>query len=146
MPKKTFIGLCLLLTISFFCCKKDNGPTEPAGKTKTALLTGKVWIYTEYYVDYSNTALLYYKRDRATGNYANYDKNRLVYNADGTYTEITQNGSIITGIWKFLSNETIVQVSNPLGTFNSSVVLLDDQHFNWQQTNNGGIFCKMIPQ
>jgi hypothetical protein len=70
----------------------------------------------------------------------------LVYNADGTYTEVTQYGEIISGVWKFTNNETQVQVSNPRGTFNTSIVLLDEQHFNWQTASNGGVLCKMIPQ
>lgn len=142
-PHKS-ITVCLLLAIIFGSCKKNND--NNTAKTKTQLLSDKEWIYQEYYINNTTSPLLYYQRNRATGNYANYDKGRFVYNTDGTYTEITLYGEIISGIWKFTNNETQVQVSNPRGTFNTTVVLLDEQHFNWQSSNNGGILCKMIPQ
>jgi len=142
-PLKSVIGSFILLMVALCSCKKDNLENTI---TKTQLLTGKVWIYQSYYINNNSTPILYYQRDRATGNYANYDKNKLVYNADGTYTEISQYGEIITGIWKFTNNETQVQVSNPRGTFNTNVVLLDAKYFNWQQTSDGGVLCKMIVQ
>lgn len=142
-PLKSVIASLMLLMAALSSCKKDNVDNTI---TKAQLLTGKVWIYQSYYINNNTTPILYYQRDRATGNYANYDKNRLVYNADGTYTEISQYGEIITGIWKFINNETEVQVSNPRGTFNSKVVLLDAQYFNWQTTSDGGVLCKMIVQ
>jgi hypothetical protein len=142
-PLKSIIQLCLFLVIACCSCKKDSTSTV---KTKTQLLSDKEWIYQDYYINNATTPLLYYQRNRATGNYANYDKNRWVYNADGTYTEVTQYGDIISGIWKFVNNETQIEVSNPRGTFNTTIVLLDEQHFNWQTANNGGTLCKMIVQ
>lgn len=144
-PHKSIITVCLLLAIIFCSCKKSTN-NDSTAKTKTQLLSEKEWIYQEYYINTATTQLLYYQKDRAIGNYANYDKSRLVYNADGTYTEVTLYGEIIAGVWKFTNNETQVQVSNPRGTFNTSIVLLDEQHFNWQSSNSGGILCKMIPQ
>jgi len=142
-PHKSIISACLLITIFFCSCKKSTD--NNTAKTKTQLLSEKEWLYQEYYIN-TTTPLLYYQRNRATGNYADYDKSRLVYNADGTYTEVTLYGEIISGVWQFSNNETLLQMSNPRGTFNTTIVLLDEQHFNWQSSNNGGVLCKMIPQ
>jgi hypothetical protein len=143
-PHKSIISACLLITIFFCSCKKSTD--NNTAKTKTQLLSEKEWLYQEYYINTATTPLLYYQRNRATGNYADYDKSRLVYNADGTYTEVTLYGEIISGVWQFSNNETLLQMSNPRGTFNTTIVLLDEQHFNWQSSNNGGVLCKMIPQ
>jgi hypothetical protein len=64
-PLKSTIQLCLLFAIACYSCKKNGTSTT---KTKTHLLSDKEWIYQAYYINNASTPLLYYQRDRATGN------------------------------------------------------------------------------
>jgi len=131
----------LVLTVS---CKKEKTESKP--KTKTELLTSKTWMYDEYFRNYNSAnTVLYYKRGKAN-NLINMNAQRSNFKADGTYTEILANGAPASGTWKFLNNETQIQVNTPVGIFVSNIVLLDENHFHWYEPNaDNGTFGKMIP-
>ena len=140
--------ICLLFfTVCFFSCKKDTVTNTPTTKTKLDYLTAHTWKYDEYFRGYnSTTPTLYYKTGR-TNNYLDLSLNRVTFRTDGTYTEITETGSTLNGTWKFLNNETQVQVTNSVGTFTSSIVILDDTKYHWFDSfNSNGTFGEMIPQ
>lgn len=144
---KTFI---LSMSIWAISCSKDSPSTTTpitTTKTKKELLTGNTWLYDEYYRNYNTTnAILYYKKNQGS-NLLNLSINRVTYKTDGTYTEINETGATLNGTWIFLNNETQVQVTNSYGTFTSTIMLLDQTHYNWlDQTASNGTFGKMIPQ
>ncbi len=139
-----FAAFLLCLTLSFSSCKKEveNNTTT---KSKTELLTSKLWIYDEYIINYnqanSNVA---YKRGRAN-NMMDLSLNKVKYNADGTYQETTETGAVLSGTWKFLNGETQTEVKNANGTFTSSIAQLTETSYTWHdQTANR--YGKMIPQ
>jgi hypothetical protein len=140
---KTLIVVLLVVVILSVSCKKDSGTST--SKSKTELLTAKPWIYDEYYRNFnSGSPVLYYKRG-STNNLINLNLNKVTYRADGTYTETDENGTTFNGTWKFLSNETQVQVVNPVGTYTSTIETLDDQKYNWlDPTTSNGTQGKMI--
>ena len=104
-------------------------------------------MYDEYFRSYNNSnTVLYYKRGKSN-NLLNYDLSRNTYRADGTYTEITSNGSTLSGTWKFLNNEAQIQVVNSFGTYTSTIMALDETKFYWLEPNvDNGTYGKMIPQ
>lgn len=71
--------------------------------------------------------------------------NKVRYNADGTYQETTENGTTISGTWKFLNGETQTEVTNVMGTFTSNVISLTETSFIWYDQSVGR-YGKMIPQ
>ena len=101
----------------------------PTPKSKTELLTGKTWIYDEYFTNYNtvNTQLSY-KRGKAS-NAIDLSQNRVTYAANGTYTEVNQNGQTLNGTWSFQNNETQIRVTNGVGTFTSNIVDLTETSF-----------------
>lgn len=132
--------LCLIVS-----CKKNKGSDQP--KTNMELLTSKTWIYDEYFTNYnSSNTILAYKRTKAN-NSINLSANRTKYNTDGTVSEINQNGQSVPGTWKFLNNDTQIQVINSVGTFTSTIISLNENSLIWyDQSANGGTYGKMIPQ
>ena len=143
---KTSCSLAILsiaLTLTFSSCKKD----KDKARTKTDLLTSKTWIYDEYFRGYNtNNTILYYKRGKAN-NLLNLDPAKVTFRTDGTYTEVNETGTTFNGMWKFLNGETGVQVINTVGTFSSTIIILDDQRYYWYDaTTSNGTYGKMIPQ
>ena len=139
---------CLLFFIVFVSsCKKDSVTNTPTTKTKIEILTSHTWMYDEYFRFYNGTTpTLYFKKGR-TNNYLDLTLNRVTFRTDGTYTEITETGSTLNGTWKFLNNETQVQVVNSVGTFTSTIIILDDTKYHWfDPINSNGTFGEMIPQ
>jgi hypothetical protein len=75
------------------------------------------------------------------------DVQRNTFKADGTYTEILINGATASGTWRFINNETQIQVTTPIGVFTSNIVILDDNRFYWYEPNaDNGTYGKMVPQ
>jgi len=137
-----FLSLSTVVITLLASCKKDDAP-----KTRLELLTSKTWIYSEYYRETNTSSpVLYYKRGNSS-NLINLDPDKVTYRTDGTYTEITETGATLNGTWKFLNNETQVQVVNSAGTYSSTIVTLDDQNYDWlDPTTSNGTSGKMIPQ
>ena len=144
MKTQSFFVVLFLFTF-FLSCKKDTD--DNAIKTKTELLTSKTWIYDEYFINYNSAnTVLAYKRGKPN-NSLNLSSNRSVFNADGTTSEINQNGTSVPGTWKFINNETQTQVTNSVGTFTANIISLTDDSFIWLDPNSSsGTYAKMIPQ
>jgi hypothetical protein len=140
MKAITIYSLLLVVFFSVSSCKKEN-----LTKSKTDLLTSKTWIYDEYLINYNQAnTILAYKLGKP--NYTmNLSLNKVKYNADGTYQETTENGTILTGTWKFINNETQTEVKNANGTFTSNLIVLTETNYNWYDPSVGR-YGKMIPQ
>lgn len=108
------------------------------------LLTSKTWIYQEYFSNFNLTApSLVWKTNKANSP-LNLSRNVVNYYTNGNYTETDQNGNVYNGTWTFLNNQTEVQVTNSLGTFTSTIELLDTARYEWLDI--GGItYGEMIP-
>lgn len=137
--KKFLLPVCLMavFSLTLISCEKDNDTdtTTTTPKTKTELLTSKTWLYDEYFRNYnSSNTILYYKRDK-TNNLINLDINRVTFRADGTYTELNETGTTLNGTWKFLNNESQIQVASSAGTYTSLIIKLDEDEFYWLDTN-----------
>jgi len=112
--------------------------------SKTALLTGKTWIYNEYFNNYNVTSPdLIWKIGKANSA-TNYSKIWVQFYADGTYKETDQDSILYNGTWTFLSNETQVRVSNVKGIFISDIKVLRSDRYEWQMVN-GATYGEMIP-
>jgi hypothetical protein len=145
MKRFSWLIAIVFIFFSFFMsCKKENY-SKP--KTKTELLTSKTWVYEEYFREYnSSNTVLVYKRGKSNNSF-NLDLNKVTFRTDGTYTETTETGAILNGTWSFKNNETQTEVVNSVGTFTSSIVLLDENHYHWFiPTASNGTFGKLIPQ
>ncbi len=127
-----YITLVALFAMTLFigssCKTSDTNP-----KSKTEYLTG-----TEWYIQSATTAgglLIVYDRS-SSANTLDLSKVRLQFQADGKVKGIDNNGnSSNSGTWKFLNNETQIEISNfnfagiSLGVAN--IDLLDATHFNF---------------
>lgn len=142
---KTYPCLLLLAAFSVFifngCTKDDNENDTP--KTKTELLTAHPWRYFEYFRNYnSSSTSVHYKRGK-TNNLINLDNNLVTYRTDGTYTEVNETGQTLNGTWRFLNNETVVEVVNSMGTFSSTIMKLDEEEYYWySSTLSNGTYGK----
>jgi hypothetical protein len=154
----SFTLFCSALVIAS-CSKSLNEPNAAASapestnaknarlsaSSKTDLLTGKVWVYYEYFTDFgTNPTNLVWKTNRSS-NALNLALNKVQYYPNGTYTETDQNGTVYNGTWTFLNNETEVQVNNPVGTFTSTIQTLTSNRYEWLQ-NSSGNYGIMVPQ
>jgi hypothetical protein len=112
---------------------------------KMQLLTSKTWVYQEYFYNFDLTApSLVWKTNKANV-VLNLSQNVVKYDTTGTYIETDQNGNVYNGTWTFLNNQTEVQVNNSLGTFTSTIQLLDSARFEWLDIA-GNHFGEMIPK
>jgi hypothetical protein len=157
-----------LLTFTLFCCalatitscskSLDKSPVTTALNTPgngkaarlsttagdlTGVITGKTWVYYEYFTDFTNTTTNLVWKTNRTSNTLNLSLNKVKYYTDGTYTEVTENGTTLNGTWTFLNNQTQVSVTNPVGTFVSTIQDLTSNRYEWLQSS--GRYGVMIP-
>jgi hypothetical protein len=108
------------------------------------LLTSKPWIYTEYFNGYNFTnPLLVWKTNKANSP-LNLSKNVVKFNPNGTYTEVTEDGTTLNGTWTFLNNQQQVQVNSSKGTFTSTIMLLNTERYEWLNYVGGSTYGEMI--
>lgn len=120
----------------------NDGTTAVSARAK--VLTGKPWIYTEYFSNYTApSAELSYKRDKASANPLDLAANRVTFNLDGTFTEITPAGTTLNGTWQFLENETKVKTVSSAGTRTANILQLDDAGYVWYDAANNR-YGKMV--
>ena len=133
----------LLFIVVVTSCSKNNDKDEP--KTKTELLTQKVWVYNELFHNYNTTnTTVIYKRGKPQ-NAQNFDLVTVKFNTDGTFTERTTTGSVINGTWKFLSNDTQVETKHSQGTYVTNIISLTEDIYTWYDPfKNGGIYGENI--
>ena len=135
------LSIGLLLAAGFSSCKKNDIPPT---KSKMEYLTSKAWVYDEYFTGYNTSStLLAYKRGKAN-NSMNMSLNRVKFNSDGTYQEITESGQQLSGTWKFLNNETSTEVTNIEGVFTATIMVLNDSKYEWYNSTTGR-YGKLIP-
>jgi hypothetical protein len=107
------------------------------------LLTSQPWVYTEYFNNSNQQdPSLVWKPNKANSP-LNLSQNWVKFNTNGTYTEITEDGKTLNGTWTFLNNQTQVKVTNPVGTFTSTIKLLSIDRYEWLNTN-GITYGEMI--
>lgn len=141
---------CILiggLLVSMSSCFKHSIPLPHPTATldsTTSRLTGATWVYYEYFTRFdSSVTSLAWKTNR-TSNTLNFSLNQVKFNADSTYSEIDQNGNMLTGTWSYLNNETQVKVINSQGTFISTIQSLTSQRYEWLAPN--GNYGVMVPR
>lgn len=108
-------------------------------------LTGKKWKYLEYFVDFALTkTALAFKIDKQN-NFLDLSKNRVLFNSDGSVSEIDENGNSIPGSWKFINGGPVtgIKVNNYAGVFQSALIHLDDSSFVWYDLLNNR-YAKMV--
>lgn len=119
-------------------------PKTDSSRTRKELLTGRTWIYNEYFNNYNIASTdLTWKLGKANSS-SNYSKIWVQFNADGTVTETDQDSVLYKGTWTFLNNETQVRVSNSKGVFTSEIKVLNSSRYEWQMVN-GTTYGEMIP-
>jgi hypothetical protein len=132
--------LLILMTLTIGCSKKNT-------PSKTELLTAKTWVYDEYFRNYnSSSAVLLYKNGKSN-NILDLSKNQVTFSKDGTYSEINEMGILLNGTWKFLNNESAIEVRNVSGTFVSNILMLNSSKFEWlDPISSNGTLGRMIPR
>jgi hypothetical protein len=109
------------------------------------LLTSKTWIYQEYFTGFSLLAPSLGWKISKTNSPLNLSLNVVKYNTDGSYSETDQYGNVYNGTWTFLNNQTETQVVNSMGTFTSTIELLDTARYEWLDIA-GNTYGEMIPK
>jgi len=147
----TAIVTCALLFSMSSCYKqgfriivKGIGNQPPPPDSSTALLTSQTWVYDEYF-DYFDSveASLVWKRSPLVDS-VNLSLNQVKFNADGTYTEITQTGTTLNGTWSYNNGEKGITVVNSEGTFKSTIQVLTSQRYEW--LGSAGTYGVMVPK
>src|SRR2546423_6473564 len=135
---KQALFIAAITFMIFSSCKKQ---CPAVGKSSFDYLIAHSWKYDKYYIGYtspSNLGTLAYQRGRQT-NTVNLDNDVSAFYADGTVDEIDQSGNHVPGTWQFGNKEmTLIIVKNSFGTFNTRIVLLDDNHFDWYYPASDG--------
>jgi hypothetical protein len=110
-------------------------------KWYTKLVTAHPWMYKKYYtgyIDASNPGTLVYKRG-GIHNSIDLDNDITTFYNNGTVDE-NYNGTHIKGTWSFVDDSyTVFQVVNNTGVYTSTIVQLDNKHFNWHYTDVHGV-------
>ena len=134
------MAIVALMAVVIGCSKKSN-------PTRTELLTGKTWVYDEYFRNYNqgSSGLLY--KIGKPNNVLDLSKIQVIYSKDGTYTEITETGTTLVGTWRFINNEAGLEVKNLVGTYTSNIVVLTSSKFEWlDPVTSNGTLGRMIPR
>jgi hypothetical protein len=127
------------------CCKKPVADHRPpvADSATTRLLTSQTWVYYEYFEFFDSVrATLVWKRSPLVDS-INLSLNQVQFNPDGTYSEITQTGAMLTGTWSYINNGKGTQIVNSQGTFASTIQSLTSQRYEWLAPN--GNYGVMVP-
>lgn len=109
------------------------------------VLTAHSWVYDEYFFNYNAASPTLVWKINKTNSPFNLSRNLVTFNANGTYSETDQNGTIYNGTWTFLNNQAQVQVTNVQGTFTSTIQRLDSARFEWSESSTGH-YGEMIPR
>lgn len=142
--KLTWNLLFFFSLVTLFSCEKNiPDPVDPTTPLEQ-LLTAKVWKYNEYFTQYSQqSATVSYKIGKPS-NQKNLSPNRVSFKTDKTYYEVTESGDTLRGTWRFLNNETQLEVKNPTGTYLSNIIAVNSANFIWFDTQRD-IYARMIP-
>lgn len=102
---------------------------------KLQLLTSQPWVYTEYFNGFNQTTPSLVWKPNKSNSPLNLGANWVKFETNGNYTEIDQNGITYNGTWAFDNNQTQVRVTNPLGTFISTIKVLSTDRYEWLSSN-----------
>jgi hypothetical protein len=128
-------------------CKKEtvqkkDPPPDPV--TKTEMLSAVTWVYYEYFINYNqNNTTLAYKAYKPNNLY-DLSKCRLKYNADGSYEETLETGEKVTGTWKFIENETKIELNVNERITTIKINYVAKTSFEWTSID-GNILGRMKP-
>lgn len=111
--------------------------TTSTDKNLEVLLTAVTWKFEAYFRDYNKaTAELAWRAGKANPAY-NVVNNRMIFRADGTFSELTISGSRITGKWQFGSEDSQITVIPDTGTtYNLNIQLINDSRMEWYCPEN----------
>jgi len=106
------------------------------------LLTSKTWVYAAFFDDYDYIKPTLSWKKNKKNNRENYSIKQVTFNTDGTYSEITWDGSTLDGTWTFVNGESKFKVVNSLGTWISTIEVLNENRFEWSY---GSQYAEMVP-
>jgi len=140
-----YILFTLLLPFVMISCKKEaEKKPDTTPKTKTEMISSVTWIYNEYYINYNEAnTLLAYKRYKPIILY-DLSKSKLKYNTDGTYTETLESGLNVSGTWRFIENETKIELHINQQVITIKVIFINATNFQWASSNED-VLGRMIP-
>jgi len=143
--KPKYILFTLLLPFIILSCKKEaEKKPDTIPKTKTEMICSATWIYNQYYINYNGAnTILAYQRNKPVILY-DLSKSKLKYNTDGTYTETLESGINVSGTWRFIENETKIELHINQQVININVYYVDATYFEWA-SSNGDVIGQMIP-
>lgn len=122
--------------------KMSDSPYSPGYSVDFTKLTGKTWVYYEYFSNYVTTqSALVYKKERVS-NALDLTLNKVVFNADGTFNEINENGQAFVGTWQIINGNQVQTTINFRSTV-AEVISLDNNNFIWKNAN-GNTYGKMV--
>ncbi|SDF64121.1 hypothetical protein SAMN04488121_102529 [Chitinophaga filiformis] len=154
--KKAFslLSLCVvaLLALTSSSCEKDETPKPDPVDTivlseKGKILTDTIWRYYEYYKNFQTSGSTLVWKTNRSANTLDLHLNKVKFNKDGSYWEITEKGDSLKGTWHFTNNETQIVV-NSTSTFTSDIRVLTANQFEWEVVNGTtyGVMMKRFPE
>lgn len=155
----SLLSLCAVafLATTSTSCETDENP-KPVDTVKVPvdtivlsekgkILTDTIWRYYEYYKNFQTSgSTLIWKSNRSV-NTLDLHLNKVKFNKDGSYWEITEKGDSLKGTWHFTNNETQIVV-NSTTTFTSDIRVLTANQFEWEVVNGTtyGVMMKRFPE
>ena len=107
MKKLQFTASFLFFLIFIFSCSK----TEVVPKTKTDFLIANVWKANKITEIRSGKATLIFEKGvTPTTSRDDFNKVRIIFIKDGTFSNINADNGKETGTWKFTNNENQIEI------------------------------------
>jgi hypothetical protein len=143
MNTKHYFYFCSLVFVLLTACKKDTAPT------KTDLLA-RTWQADEAIIQQGAITLTAYKKG-GSNNLADFSKFRLIFKKDGTFNSTDADGTAAQGTWKFVNNETQLEIkegSDPIQLINILKLTSTNFDVSFSETEQGvttTVTLKLIP-
>jgi len=123
--------------------EKASFPTTDYTTSATAKLTGKTWKYHAYFYNYPKAAATLAYRNIARSNpVLNLSMNQVTFFANGTFTEVDQNGTTYNGTWYLSNNDTRIttKVNGNYPEFSADIKVLTKDRFEWNRLDNSNYY------
>lgn len=130
------LSVLFLLIFAFASCKKDDTTTTTTSKSD---LIAKTWQVQKLTAKISGLELPLYEKGK-TGNQVDFSKFRILFTKDGKYTNTDQEGTVTSGTWKFIENETKIVIDAGTAeevTFTFSQLTASNLDFYMKVTQQG---------
>ncbi|SFF46322.1 hypothetical protein [Thermoflexibacter ruber] len=143
MNTKNCFYFCLFVFVLLTACKKDTAPT------KTDLLA-RTWQADEATIQQGAVSITAYKKG-GSSNLADFSKFRLIFKKDGTFNSTDTDGAAAQGTWKFVNNETQLEIkegSDPIQLINILKLTSTNFDLSFAETEQGittTVTLKLIP-